>query len=300
MPVEKRERRQPGGHEGREPGLGARLSRFEARLPRLPAGGDVASRQAAELAARMGELTKVIGDLGPLLDELAPGVIGTETLVLDSNGQAVKQFRIPFRSLGVDYFGATTLTVAAAPLASGAPGPGPGIGKIGPGGFAVLNMRAYVASFYGLPGEVLTFTAYAKPQPPNGVVNGPAGVLVTGAGAPMAASLNGYGTVAANVAAGQQIAATPNAPAGLYRVDCYVGLGGTTGAVDANNVQLQIGATVVGVITMNSGSGSIGESFPVTFYVRSPGGQAFGVNAIVLATTTAAYRAQIVATQIAA
>jgi hypothetical protein len=170
MPVEKRERRQPGTHEGREPGLGGRLSRFEARLPRLPAGGDGTSRQAAELAARMAELTKVIGDLGPLLDELAPGVIGTETVILDANGQATKQFRVPFRSLGVDYFGATILTVTAAPLAGAAPGPGPGVAKLAPGGFSVVNMRAYVASFYGNPGDLITFTAYAKPQPANGVV----------------------------------------------------------------------------------------------------------------------------------
>lgn len=167
--MELRERRKPGDHTTRPPGLG-RITRWEGRLPKLPTGGTGANAQAAELAAHLGKLNEVLGGLGPLLDELAPGVIGTETVVLDGNGQAVRQFRVPFRSIAVDYWGAALLTVAAAPLAGAAPGPGPGVAKVGPGGFAVINVRAYQFSLYGNPGEQVTFTALAKPQPPNGVI----------------------------------------------------------------------------------------------------------------------------------
>lgn len=146
------------------------MRKFEARLPRLPAGDNASARQAAELGAHLDQLATVIGQLGPMLDELAPGVIATETVVLDANGQATRQFRIPFRSVAIDYWGAALLTVAAAPLAGAAPGPGPGVAKVGPGGFAVVNMRAYQFSLYGNPGEQVTFTALAKPQPPNGVI----------------------------------------------------------------------------------------------------------------------------------
>jgi hypothetical protein len=156
---------------------GSRFARFPARLPRNPDTGP--PQQQAQFLDMLGALNTRIGDLGTLLDEMAPRVISTETVVLDANGTATRQYRVPYRSLGVDYFGAATLTVAAAPLAQFAPGPGPGVGKVGPGGFAVLNFRAYEWTLYGNPGDLITVTAYARPQPANGVVNGTGGVMVT-------------------------------------------------------------------------------------------------------------------------
>lgn len=210
-PADRRDRDRQGA-ANRAAELGARFSRFPARLPRNPASGP-GPQQAAMLDA-LGALNVRIGDLGTLLDELAPRVISTETVVLDANGTATRQYRVPFRSLGVDYFGATTLTVAAAPLAQFAPGPGPGVGKVGPGGFAVLNFRAYEWTVYGNPGELVTITAYARPQPANGVVNGTGGVLVTGAPTGLlTASIGDYpqGAVPVDASSGNVAAAAATA-----------------------------------------------------------------------------------------
>lgn len=128
------------------------------------------SAHQAQVIDALGKLHDVLGDMSGLLARMTPTVLGQKTIVLDSTGAASEQFRLPFGCLSVDYFGATTLTVAAHPLQVAAPGPGAGVAKIGPGGFAVINFKANVASFYGNPGDVLTFTAMAQPQPPTGVV----------------------------------------------------------------------------------------------------------------------------------
>lgn len=97
--------------------------------------------------------------------------------------------------------------------------------------------------------------------------------------------------------AGGVIASTGNLPQGEYSVTVVVRLGGTTAATDGNNMQLQVGATVVEVINQGSASGSVGNLGPVN--VDAPGGQPITVNAIAAGTGTATYTAQIVATLIA-
>jgi hypothetical protein len=129
------------------------------------------SARQAQLIEAIGTLHGAIGDMSGLLQRMVPTVLGQKTIVLDGNGQATEQFRLPFASVAVDYFGNATLTVAAHPLQQAAPGPGVGIAKIGPGGFAVVNFKANVLSFYGTPGDVITFIAMASPQPPTGVVS---------------------------------------------------------------------------------------------------------------------------------
>lgn len=113
------------------------------------------------------KLTGAVGDLSKVLDELVPRVIGLETVVLDANGTAMRQYRVPFRSLFVDSQSAKVLTVAGMPLQTSAPTAGPGVGFVRIGGAAVLNMRAYQWSIYGgNPGELVTVTVYGMPLPP--------------------------------------------------------------------------------------------------------------------------------------
>jgi hypothetical protein len=159
--------------------------RQAARIFRPASLSSPTAHQAAVLES-LGEIRGALGDMSGLLDRLAPTVIAQKTVQLDANGTAFDQFRIPFRSIGVDYFGAGTLTVSAAPLGVGAPGPGVGIAKVGPGGFAVCNMRSTVVSFYGSPGDFVTFTAYGLPQAPCGVASASAVVTETQAANPAA------------------------------------------------------------------------------------------------------------------
>lgn len=256
MPIDPRERRKPGAvKEGRRiPGLGP-VNRFEARLPKLTVGADASSHQAAMLAA-ITELHKVIGDQAALLDRLVPKVLQTETIVLDANGTATRVYRVPFQSLGVDYFGTTTLTVTAAPLAAQAPGPGQGVGKVGPGGFAVLNFKAYAASFYGNPGDVLTVTAYGRPQEANGVVNSAAGVLVAApAGGLLTVPASDYPQGAIPVAASATGAASAIAatlPAIAGRTTWLTGFEVTgAGATAASVVVVTAGPVTAGSVTLS-------------------------------------------------
>jgi hypothetical protein len=123
------------------------------------------------LAAAMTEHHKAlhgaVGDLTKLVDELAPKVIGMETVALDANGTASRQFRVPFQSLFVDSQSAHVLTVAGMPLQTSAPNMGPGIAYIRIGGAAVCNIRSYNWSIWGgAAGELVTVTVFSRPQPP--------------------------------------------------------------------------------------------------------------------------------------
>lgn len=92
-------------------------------LLRPPLGGDRAMEQAAQLLDAHHKLTAAVGDLTSLIDKITPGVIGVHTHVLDANGTAAGQFRVPFKSLHVDHHGASPTTVTAAGTVA-APGAG--------------------------------------------------------------------------------------------------------------------------------------------------------------------------------
>lgn len=261
-----------------------------ARPPgwKAPDVGQRTERQA-QLTLTLHELAGAVGDMRALLDRLTPAVLGQETVQLDSNGQAARQYRVPFSALSVDYFGTGNLTVAAQALREGAPGPGPGVAKVGPGGFAVVNFRAYQWSLYGgNPGELVTVNAFGQPVPPN---SGRSTMAAFGV-----ASLNNYGTVTGPTAG--QVITSVAAPAGLYDLSLYVGLGGTTGG-DVNNMQLVNGSQTV-QLTVNNTSGSAAASSPIQLRVRVPtgGGTLQIVAGPAAPTGTAVYRAQIVATQV--
>lgn len=273
---------------------------------KAPRVGGPTQHQAA-VVLELEQMRAAVGDMTRMLARLVPEVLSQETVILDANGQATKQFRVPFRAISVDNFGQGNLTVAADTLKGAAPNLGPGVARVGPGGYAVINTTGYAWTIYGgTAGDAVTVATYACPQPPIGVAGSTAGQLVTGGSGGLIvaafgqASLNAYGAVTGPTAA-QAIATINAAPAGLYDVLMYVGCGGTTAAVDANNMQLVIGTGTPIQLTNNSTSGSAAESQALgPIRVRVPAG---GANIVVQAgpatpTGTAAYRAQIIATQV--
>ncbi len=77
------------------------------------------------------ELGRVIGDLSQVIKTMVPRVLGTRTYVLDAQGTATDQYRVPAN------------------------------------GFAVLNLAGNAWAVYGgAAGELITVTAYTQPQPP--------------------------------------------------------------------------------------------------------------------------------------
>lgn len=107
-------------------------------------------------------------------------------------------------------------------------------------------------------------------------------------GTPTGATASVSGTVTAP-AAGAAIATTGALAAGNYEVNVFV----TTSATDVENMELKVGATVIGPIPENIGAGVLTE-----FRVLNPAGVAITVNAIANGTAAVVYTATIVYTPV--
>lgn len=132
--------------------------------PKAPRGTLPANAQAVLADPELG---KAIGDLSNAIRTMVPKVLGTGIYILDANGQATDQYRLPYGCLSLISESANKLTVASSPPQTAAPGKGPGAGRVPANGFAVLNLSGHVWTIYGgIAGELVTVTAYAVPQPP--------------------------------------------------------------------------------------------------------------------------------------
>jgi hypothetical protein len=113
------------------------------------------------------ELREAMGDLAGAIRSIVPVVLSSETWLLDSNGQAGREYRVPFRSLAVWSFSAQRLTIANGPKGSSTPQQGPGVGVIPINGFRVLNLAGHAWAIYGgTQGDVVCVEAYGLPMPP--------------------------------------------------------------------------------------------------------------------------------------
>ena len=101
---------------------------------------------------------------------------------------------------------------------------------------------------------------------------------------------------ATNPAGGGQVATTGTVGGGKYTVTVVTNPTGTIAAGDLNNMQLQVGATVIGKLLVVATAGSTTASPPVVVDVPQAGA-AITVNAVGAASgASAVYNAQIVAT----
>jgi hypothetical protein len=111
------------------------------------------------IAAGLANLAKALG-------QLAPAVIDVSTVIIGADGTAAGQYRVPYKALTVDSQSAQLLTVANGPRST-APASGPGVAYVPAGKFRVLNLTGYAWTIYGgTPGDKVTVSAYASPQPP--------------------------------------------------------------------------------------------------------------------------------------
>lgn len=101
---------------------------------------------------------------------------------------------------------------------------------------------------------------------------------------------------ATNPTAGTAVASTGNLGPGKYTVTVTTQLSGTTAAGDLNNLQLQVGATVVGTLLTVIPTATGAQLCPPVV-VDVPAATAITVNAIGNASgASVVYKAQIVAT----
>lgn len=103
-----------------------------------------------------------------------------------------------------------------------------------------------------------------------------------------------YGTATAP-GAGAAVATLAAPGAGKYRIQVIPGYGGTADVLD--NMQLQVGATVIGKLIVQP----VANGAPVLHVfprVDVPAGQAITVNAVAAGGVSTVFRAQIVATPV--
>jgi hypothetical protein len=195
------------------------------------------SRNMPDLGAELAGIRKVLGDLSGVLEQMSPRVLDSRIVALDASGQAAGQHRLPYQCLAVTSFSAFPLTVAAAPLAGQAPGPGPGVTRLPPGGSRTINIRAYAWSVYGgAAGDLVNVETFSRPQPP-AADSGLANI------AAQAALVNYAQTPAPAAAAALATIAAP--PTGLYEVQVFAALSGTTAAADLDNIRLRANLATV-------------------------------------------------------
>ncbi len=256
------------------------------RAGRWPGGG----RDMPDLAGQLTGLQKAIGDLSGVLEQMSPRVIDSRIVALDANGQASGQHRLPFASLAVTSFSGSQLTIAAAPPAGSAPGPGPGVTQVAPRGFRVLNARAYAWSVYGgSPGDLVDIQAFSRPQPP--------AAAPAGASAPVA-SLFAFGTQTGPLA-GTNIASMVAPAPGLYAMTLLNEVSGTVTAAEQDNLRLAVNAvTVISGLPLPAGAAAGGQAQPISANVRVPAGNV-SVQAKGNAGVAAVYTSLIIATLIA-
>lgn len=101
-----------------------------------------------------------------------------------------------------------------------------------------------------------------------------------------------------NPTAGTAIVTLASVPAGQYQASVFADFNGTLAAGDLDNMQFQVGATVIRQLAANiTSAGSAENAFVNSIITVPPGGATLSVNAIANASgATAGYRAQIILT----
>jgi hypothetical protein len=242
-------------------------------------------------------IVAAIGDLQQAIAAMSPAVLQTATYLLNAQGQAAEQFRVPYRALSVISLSNLPLTVSSAPLQASAPGPGAGAAVIPARGSATVNLSGNVLSVYGgSPGDVVTVTAYSRPMPPAAAA---ASLPALGA----AAAQLGYGTAAAPAAGATvaSIAAGLLVTGARYQVDLYAYYTGTPASpADDDNMGLNFNGARILRATLDGAI--LGPQAPAKWSVLTgpfAGAAAITVTAIGAATAGSVYHAQVVATPVA-
>jgi hypothetical protein len=276
---------------------GARKFRRGADDPRELTDARDHPHHPDELRETLMHVSAAMGDISGALLAMTPGVLSARTVALDGNGTAAGQERLPYRALAVSSYSARLLTIAAAPLAGSAPGPGPGVSQVQPGGFRVMNASAYAWSIYGgAPGELVTVEAFSRPQPPNADT----GTLVTSTAAPLApqAALVNFGSATAP-AANQTIAVITAPAPGLYSVEVLAELSGTITAAEQDNLNLVVNAVNLSRIPLFAGAAAGGIPETVGPFNLTVAGGNIAVQARAAGGVAAVYSVFVTATRIA-
>lgn len=126
-----------------------------------------AQDHAAAMVASIGHLDARVSQLaGALRDLIVCETLATETRVLDATGQTFYNVNFTFASVAVTNLSSQKVTVTNMGPRDVAPTSGPGVGLVPAGKGATYNLAGSMLTFYGNPGDTITFSVFARPQPP--------------------------------------------------------------------------------------------------------------------------------------
>lgn len=94
--------------------------------------------------------------------------------------------------------------------------------------------------------------------------------------------------------AGASLATITTPPQGYYRLEAWYGLSGTLAAVDASNVEVRVGTTVLASLAGNA-AGTFG---PFTYYRFLDGNTTVTMNATAASTAGSVYHATLIITKL--
>lgn len=122
-----------------------------------------------------GESVAILGNIHAGITALADAAksrnycetLAVETWVFPPDGIISRQWAVDYRSVAVTAFSTTEkVTVSSSAPAESAPTTGAGTAVLAPGKCGVFNVAGRALTLYGKPGENVTISVFAKPQPP--------------------------------------------------------------------------------------------------------------------------------------
>jgi hypothetical protein len=120
-----------------------------------------------DVMTALGTVHDRISALASVLKELVVAeCLQTTTLALSADGIATFDWSGGFASVAVTNTSAAAVTVTTDTPAAAAPTTGTGVGLCPPGKGTVYNMTGHTVTLYGTPGDRVTLSVFARPQPP--------------------------------------------------------------------------------------------------------------------------------------
>jgi hypothetical protein len=124
-------------------------------------------QHAAEVARGISSLDSRLNQLAHALKDLITcETLATETRTFDANGITTFGWNFAFASVAVTSQSAQKVTITNMGPASAAPTSGPGVALLAPNKGATYNLAGTMLTLYGNPGDQVTVSVFARPQPP--------------------------------------------------------------------------------------------------------------------------------------
>lgn len=124
-------------------------------------------QHAADVMRGLGTIDSRIGQLAHALKDLVTcETLATETRTFDANGQTTASWNFAFAAVAVTNLSAQKVTITNMGPQGAAPTLGPGVALVAAGKGATYNLAGTMLTLYGNPGDQVTVSVFARPQPP--------------------------------------------------------------------------------------------------------------------------------------